>query len=256
MCSVLDSMRYRLQTGEAFSQFSFQPSRAGLALPIDLLGFPPTGDGNGERFHDFCCSRHLKRSEIRTMIEILGKPTLPDFVIIGAQKCGTTSLLSYIGQHSRVRLARKKAIHFFDYNYERGGTWYARQFPRSAVFPFRGGEGKRNWLTGESCPSYVFLPEVPSRMKGTVPDAKVIVVLRDPVKRLVSHYFHERRKQRPTPVSSSSSHHPLNKAGLRAVRPVRYWRRLPYPEFSTLHNCGTGGSSTRLRKPWWSALRT
>lgn len=126
-------------------------------------------------------------------MSLFGKKVLPDFVVIGAQKCASTSLLDYIGQHSRVRLGRKKSTHFFDLNPERGAAWYAAHFPRHLGGLWGGG---RKWLTGESCPSYMFLPEVPARMAALMPHVKLIAILRDPVKRLVSQYHHEKRKGR------------------------------------------------------------
>ena len=129
-----------------------------------------------------------------------GARALPDFLIIGAQKSATTSLLSYIGQHSQVRLGAKKAVHFFDMNFHRGAGWYARRFPLIRPWPlslfFSGSLGERDWLTGESCPSYMFLPDVPGRVHDLLPEAKLIVILRNPVDRLVSQYQHERRKHR------------------------------------------------------------
>ena len=117
------------------------------------------------------------------------RAVLPDFVVIGAQKCASTSILSYIGQHSGVRLPRRKSTHFFDREFDRGADWYARQFPREWF-------GARDWLTGESCPSYLFLPEVAPRMAALMPKARLITILRDPVKRLISQYHHEKRKGR------------------------------------------------------------
>lgn len=126
-------------------------------------------------------------------MSFIGKKVLPDFVVIGAQKCASTSLLSYIGQHSRVRLGRKKSTHYFDLNPSRGADWYAAHFPRHLAGLWG---GERDWLTGESCPSYMFLPEVPARMAALMPHVKLIAILRDPVKRLVSQYHHEKRKGR------------------------------------------------------------
>jgi hypothetical protein len=129
-----------------------------------------------------------------------GHRALPDFLIIGAQKSATTSLLSYLGQHPGIKLPRKKATHYFDLNYSRDTAWYARHFPRAGglsakLFPWVA-PSDRPWLTGESCPSYMFLAEVPGRVKATLPDVKIIVSLRDPVERLFSQFYHEHRKGR------------------------------------------------------------
>jgi hypothetical protein len=129
-----------------------------------------------------------------------GARALPDFLIIGAQKSATTSLLSYVGRHSKVRLGTKKTPHFFDLNFHRGANWYARHFPRIRPWPLSllssGSLSERDWLTGESCPSYMFLPDVPGRVRELLPDIKIIVILRNPVDRLISQYQHERRKNR------------------------------------------------------------
>jgi hypothetical protein len=131
-----------------------------------------------------------------------GNHALPDFLIIGAQKSATTSLLSYIGQHPGVRLGRKKATHFFDLHFDRGIAAYARNFPSLVPFPLSlisRAAGARSWLTGESCPSYMFLPEVAGRVKATLPAVKLIAILRHPTRRLVSQFQHERRKGRARP---------------------------------------------------------
>jgi len=128
----------------------------------------------------------------------IGGFALPDFLIIGAQKSATTSLLSYVGQHPQVKLGWKKATHYFDLHPERSARWYAWNFPLAgnpAGF-LTGRPSRRQWLTGESCPAYMFFPEVPQRVLNSIPQARFIIILRDPVWRLVSHYYHERRKQR------------------------------------------------------------
>ena len=129
-----------------------------------------------------------------------GFHALPDFLIIGAQKSATTSLLAYTGLHSGVRLGAKKTAHFFDLDFQRGVQWYARHFPfvgvLPALLPCFGVAHDRAWVTGESCPAYMFLPEVPGRVCSVLPGAKIIVILREPVDRLVSQYRHEQRKGR------------------------------------------------------------
>jgi hypothetical protein len=107
---------------------------------------------------------------------------LPDAVIIGAQKCGTTSLYHYLLYHPAVVRPTKKEVHYFDNNYARGLKWYRLHFSRR--------HGRLNF---ESSPYYLFHPKVPERLAATVPHAKLIVMLRDPVARAYSHYWHEKR---------------------------------------------------------------
>jgi len=105
-------------------------------------------------------------------------------VIIGAQKAGTTSLWRYLIDHPRVVAPALKELHFFDIRYARGLRWYRAQFPlRSSV-------ARRNLVTFEASPYYLAHPLVPGRMQETLPDVKLVALLRDPVARAWSHYRH------------------------------------------------------------------
>ena len=110
---------------------------------------------------------------------------VPNFLIIGVQKGGTTSLYRYLLQHPQVVPAVRKEVHFFDLHYDRGLEWYRAQFPASPQ--------PHGCLVGEASPYYIFHPLVAHRVYQTLPDAKIIVLLRDPVDRVLSHYFHEVR---------------------------------------------------------------
>ncbi len=113
---------------------------------------------------------------------------LPDFLIIGAQKAGSTSLYAYLSAHPQVLAAARKEVHFFDINYERGEGWYRAMFPLRRRM--RVG-GQRPLVTGEASPYYLFHPLAPERAAALVPRARLIVLLRDPVERAWSHYSHE-----------------------------------------------------------------
>lgn len=116
---------------------------------------------------------------------------LPDFIIIGAQKCGTSSLYEYLAQHPQIRAARKKEIHFFDSPaFRRGLNWYRAHFPMASTL--RAG----SLLTGEASPFYLFYPRCHERVFQVVPDVKLIVMMRNPVDRALSHYNHQRRHGR------------------------------------------------------------
>lgn len=107
----------------------------------------------------------------------------PDFIIIGAQKCGTTSLYQYLIQHPQVVPASQKELHFFDLNFAQGVDWYCQQFkPISPGF-----------ITGEASPYYIFHPLVAQRIYNLFPQVKLIALLRNPVERAISHYYHEVR---------------------------------------------------------------
>jgi hypothetical protein len=112
----------------------------------------------------------------------------PEFVIIGAQKAGTTSLYDYLVQHPCIAPARTKEVHFFDHRWQQGIGWYARRFPLQREKKKAGKPLGHELITGEASPYYLFHPHVPRRIKETLPDAKLIVLLRNPVDRAYSHY--------------------------------------------------------------------
>jgi len=113
---------------------------------------------------------------------------LPDYVIIGGQKCGTTSLDAYLRHHPNVREGLYKEVHFFDLHFDKGLNWYRAHFPTRASME-RGVEQLRSRVvTGESTPSYLFHPLVPQRMREMIPSVRVIAILRDPVDRAHSHW--------------------------------------------------------------------
>jgi hypothetical protein len=114
---------------------------------------------------------------------------LPDFLLIGAQKAGTTSMYSYLAAHPGVRPAARKEVHFFDVNYARGENWYRAMFPTQRALGGAAGPGRS--ITGEASPYYLFHPLAAERAARLVPDARLIVLLRDPVERAWSHYLHE-----------------------------------------------------------------
>lgn len=135
-----------------------------------------------------------------TRLRVLTGPLrpLPDFVIIGAQKCGTSSLYRYLAEHPQVAPAVGKEIHYFDWYYHRGVNWYRGHFPTSlerALFRARTG---RTLLTGEASPYYLVHPHAPARLRALMPQARLIALLRDPVDRALSAYHHQSRNGEET----------------------------------------------------------
>nr|MDT0658478.1 sulfotransferase [Micromonospora sp. DSM 115978] len=107
---------------------------------------------------------------------------LPDFLIIGGQRCGTTSLHHYLAAHPAVRPATGKELQFFSLHHGRGERWYRAHFPASSP----------GALSFEASPYYLFHPRVPARVAATLPAGRFIALLRDPVERAYSHYLHTR----------------------------------------------------------------
>jgi len=125
----------------------------------------------------------------------------PAFLIIGAQRAGTTSLFRALSQHPHLVPSFVKEVHYFDGggqpgtdNYARGEAWYRSHFPLRATL---GTDGK----TFESSPLYLFHPQAPARLHALLPKARLIVLLRDPVERAISQYFLEQRRgNEPLPL--------------------------------------------------------
>jgi hypothetical protein len=117
-------------------------------------------------------------------------------VIIGAQRAGTTSLYHYLVQHPCVAPPLRKEVHFFDFAYDNGPDWYLAHFPTimdRALHRFFKGSC---YVTGEASPYYLFHPHVPARLAELLPGAKLIVMIRNPADRAISHYHRERMKGR------------------------------------------------------------
>jgi Sulfotransferase domain len=139
----------------------------------------------------------LARRAARRSAQAYARPTaglrlLPDYLIIGAQRAGTTSLHRYLVQHPAVRTTlRTKGVHFFDTGYGRGMSWYASRFPTRLTARYLTRRHGLEPRTGEASPYYLFHPHVPLRVAEQLPRVKLIALLRDPVSRAYSHYQHE-----------------------------------------------------------------
>jgi Sulfotransferase domain len=114
---------------------------------------------------------------------------LPNLVVIGAQKCGTSGLHFYLGTHPEISMSSPKELNFFirERNWRRGMEWYRAQFDPQA--PVR----------GESSPNYTTYPHhlgIPERMREVVPGARLIFLVRDPIERIAAHWIHNYAKRR------------------------------------------------------------
>ncbi len=107
----------------------------------------------------------------------------PDFLILGAQRGGTTSLFRSLERHPDIVGSTRKEIHYFDYQFERGDRWYRGHFPLASRR-----RAQPALLTGEATPYYLACPQAPRRAASKVPQARLIALLRNPVDRAWSHY--------------------------------------------------------------------
>lgn len=114
---------------------------------------------------------------------------LPDFMIIGAQKSGTTSLYKYLTKHPDIKPSYVvKELNYFDDDYVRGADWYRSNFPKR----------RKGKLYFEGTTHYLYHPLSPQRIKETLPDIKVIALLRNPIDRAYSNYKHQISAKRET----------------------------------------------------------
>jgi hypothetical protein len=117
-----------------------------------------------------------------------GEGRLPNFLLVGAMRSGTTSLFDFLRSHPQVVVALTKETHFFDVNFDRGLHWYTSQFiPREGAHAF-----------GEASQTYMYDGAAAHRMAEAVPDAKLVAILRDPADRAYSHYWLKRSHGRET----------------------------------------------------------
>ncbi|MBK1827810.1 sulfotransferase family protein [Haloferula rosea] len=132
---------------------------------------------------------------------------MPDFIIIGAAKSGTTSLAQYLGQHSEVCISKLKEARYLAYpegppDYRGYGPRgdeimriYRETMPRSmAEYEALFDQALPSQLTGEASPAYLYLEGTAARISELYPDTKVIAILRNPVERAYSSYLHMRRE--------------------------------------------------------------
>ena len=139
-------------------------------------------------------------------LEHSDKPThiSPDFIIIGAMKSATSAIYDYLCRHSRVIDRLPKETHFLskEYAYQQGWNWYLSQFAIKQNIV-----GDRHILVGEASPSYMYSLDAAARIKTAFLNLKIIISLRNPVDRAISHYYHQvnRVKDEPRNIQDAFS---------------------------------------------------
>ena len=111
------------------------------------------------------------------------KQNAPDFLVIGAAKCGTSSLFNYLKSHTQILLPHKKEINFFGTKFKYGIDWYLAHFPSISDRP--------DFITGEATPNYIRFPKVAQQIKAHFPQIKLIILLRNPIDRALSWHHHK-----------------------------------------------------------------
>lgn len=139
---------------------------------------------------------------LRSAVRAYGSATAarrppPDFLVIGAKKGGTTSVINWLLRHPQVMgmiptVQSAKSPHYFDINYWRGENWYLSHFPTASARSRRAARVGLAQQTGESSPYYLFHPYAAARIRATTPDVRMVALLREPVSRAYSNYWDRR----------------------------------------------------------------
>jgi hypothetical protein len=151
-----------------------------------------------------CAYRGREPGERSRRTEPSNRPALPNLVVIGATKAGTTALHAYLSLHPEIQMAAEKPLNFFLADHSEAGLdEYASFFDADA--PVR----------GESSPRYSYaphLPGVPQRIRATIPEARLIYLVRDPVERALSDYVHTSALWEEPPLERAFAHseHPYH----------------------------------------------
>ena len=160
----------------------------------------------------------------------LGTCPLPEFLVIGAQRSGTTSLHSDLAKHPQIVPAIGKELQYFTLFHRRNLNWYSGHFPRHET----------NQMSFEASPYYLFHPDVPERVQRVLPTVKCVVLLRNPIDRAYSHYLHTQRlgheplsfegalASEPHRMAEARSHGLDSRAGHRILRRYSYASRGHY----------------------------
>ena len=108
---------------------------------------------------------------------------LPNFIVIGAQKGGTTTLQKILESHSKVYMPKIKETQYYSLHHEKGLEWYSKHFT----------DAKWYQKKGEITPYYLYHPDAAKRIYSDIPRTKIVALLRDPVERTISHIYHAKR---------------------------------------------------------------
>lgn len=185
--------------------------------------------------------RRLVREPVWATANAILRPTaslrvLPDYLLIGGQRCGTTSLQEVLTQHPNVTSARlMKGVHYFDTAYHRGLPWYQTHFPTRLQAGWTQRRTGSPLLVGDASPYYLFHPLALERIANDLPGVKLVALLRDPVERTISHYKHEvRRGNEPHQLEAALDLEPVRLAGEaeRIVAEQPRYNSFPHQTFS------------------------
>ncbi len=137
--------------------------------------------------------RQLAETRVRTRQLTSRARSLPDLLIVGAQRSGTSSLYKYLGAHPQVYPSLRKEVEYFSTRFLEGEDWYRAHFPLSASRTVRSRRRAQPTLAFEATPDYLLHPLAAQRAAHLIPEAKIITLIRNPIDRAISQYGHNRR---------------------------------------------------------------
>jgi hypothetical protein len=132
----------------------------------------------------------IVRARLRARVPSARWRGLPDVLVIGGMRCGTSSLYKYLGYHPGIAPSLRKEVEYLTRYHHEGEAWYRAHFPLSARRWAHRRTGGAELVTFEASPYYLLHPRAAERAAALVPDARIVVMLRDPVDRAFSHWQH------------------------------------------------------------------
>lgn len=174
----------------------------------------------------------------------------PDFLVVGAQRSGTTTLYRLLADHPAVRFPRlTKSVHWFDVEAHRSEGWYRSSFPLRSTVRRTAAEVGESVRVGEAAPYYAFHPFGPDRIAQALPDVRLVMILRDPVTRAWSQFHHERARgfESLADFAAALEAEPARLAGAEAVLAQRPGR---HPAHQHLSYVARGRYDEQIRRLW------
>jgi Sulfotransferase domain len=133
-----------------------------------------------------------RRASVRIGSVTATRRQLPSFIVVGAQRAGTTSLFRALMSHPLIHSANfYKGVNYFDVNYYRDFSWYQGHFPTTSYLRSRSRSVPGEPITFEASGYYLFHPGAAERIARHLPEVRILAMLRDPVERAFSAYKHE-----------------------------------------------------------------
>jgi hypothetical protein len=143
-------------------------------------------------YEDYALKTAVKKAVTAWGLATASVRRLPDFLIIGAQRSGTTSLYHYLVAHPAIAPAvPSKGVHYFDTEFHHTLRWYKAHFATVLTATYTRARWNARLVRGEASPYYVFHPDVPRRVAAALPNVKLVILVRDPIERAYSHHAQE-----------------------------------------------------------------